>query len=174
MQRMLFPRSVWHCQQFFSLKSIRAEGFRVSTWNPCVKSLLSSPSSFWLWVLGSSMAYEKRERWANFALMSSVQISPFQLKLMGDLCSSLKLLIKLTWCTFHFPLIPQLPLKRAMTLWFMAQATFSCRGKLSCGFQRYHWISPLISSGEKRKNLAWEDSSRFAVKESTGWLFVGF
>lgn len=58
------------------------------------------------------MDYEKKERWPNFALVSLVQISPFQLKLMGDLCSSLKLLIELTWYTFHF-LDPTITLERS-------------------------------------------------------------
>lgn len=148
---MWFPRSVWHYQQFFSLKSIKKE-LRALENLPEIPELKVFYPILWAfgsWVLGSSMAYEKKERWPNFALMSSVQISPFHLKLMGYLSSSLKLLIKLTWYTFHFPLDPTITLERSCD--FMAQATFSCHGKLSCGFHGYHWMSSLMSSGGKKK-----------------------
>lgn len=174
---MWFPRSIWHCQQFFSLKSIKKE-LRALDNLPEIPELKVFYSVLWAfdsWVLGSSMAYEKKERWPKFALMSSVQISPFHLQLMGYLCSSLKLLIKLTWYTFHFPLDPTITLERSFG--FLAQATFSCQWEVKL---QISWISldviTNIQWGKKKKkeNLAWEDSSRFAVKESTGLLLVGF
>lgn len=88
--------------------------------------------AFDYWVLDSSMAYEEKKRCTDFALMSSVQVSPFQLKPLGDWCSYPKLLVKLTLYTSFsvcLSLLPQSPLKETMTLWFMYQATFSCNGK---------------------------------------------
>lgn len=172
---MWFPRRVWHCQQFLSLKSTKAEGFTDSAWNPCVKRFYPVLWAFDSWMLGSSMAYEKEERWPNLALMSSVQISPFQLKLMGDKCSSLKLLIKLTWYTFHYPLDPIITLERSYD--FMIYGP----GYLLLPWEVKLWISWIsldiitnIQSGKNKENLAWEDSSSFAVRESTGLLLVGF
>lgn len=60
--------------------------------------------------------------------------------------SSLKLLIKLTWYTFHFPLDPTITLWRSCDFMVYGPRYLLLPWQLSCGFHGYHWISSQISS----------------------------